>query len=482
MEQAIVFGISIAILISCFFIFRGERKKYFDKTMKILAIVYLVWVFFRYMLADSFIWVINKGIYDGVYYEKTDILQSILRWGHHTSYVVLTMACFFKSRLFKNVALLFCLPFAILTTCYFGNFMDYFMAVGMKVGRGLFAPEWFRSIYFMVELILAIVIPLLFVVVERHYPKFNDKTELKNFLISLPFMVIILVPVYLPQSLIGYTQYTTTALTIGNLIWLGITAIEIIVLYFIFRFKDYRSRYMLCMFLALGLFMHYNSLYLMGFTISRLPIQLCNLGAYFFVVALLIKNQKFFNFTFIANVVGTLIAMIAPDTEGGFAGFWNIHFLLEHMQVLVIPMLCMLLRIFKRIDKKAIKHLIIGFSIYFAFCFVSGTLLNGFAEDGGYGRVNFFYIFDLEKAFGYFPFISFTEKIHFRLFNRFDFWPVFQMFIYFGFLALCMLFYFVMIKFYDLLDDHFELRKARIDMFEKITGKKSKAKREYDEE
>ena len=36
-----------------------------------------------------------------------------------------------------------------------------------------------------------------------------------------------------------------------------------------------------------------------------------------------------------------------------------------------------------------------------------------------------------------------------------------------------------MIKIYEFLDDNFELRKAKIDMYEKITGKKSKAQRDY---
>ena len=126
------------------------------------------------------------------------------------------------------------------------------------------------------------------------------------------------------------------------------------------------------------------------------------------------------------------------------------------------------------------KHLAIGFSIYFIFCWISGTILNGFAEQGGYGKVNFFYIFDLDKAFGYFPFLAFTENVHLQI-GRFEMWPIFQIIIYAGFLCLCIGFYFFMMKFYDFLDDHFELRKAKIDIYEKMTGKKSKAKRNYED-
>ena len=476
MIQGLIFGISIAIAVAAFFIFRGERKKYFHTTLKVIAILYFTWVFFRYMLADSFIWVIKGGYYGDIYYESTDYLHSILRWGHYVSYIAIPMAVFFKSRLFKNICIYFCLPFAILSTIYFGDFIFYFMAPN---DRGIHTAEWFRQFYLSIEFIIAIVVPLLFVVVDRHYFNVKDKTEWKNFLLSLPFMILLLIPVYLPQSLFGYTSITLESMTIGNLIWFIVTAIELVSLYLIFRFKNARERYMVCMFLALALFMHYNSLFLMGLTIDRLPIQLCNLAAYMFVPVLLLKKQSFFNFVFLANVMGTLIAMLAPDINGGAADFWNVHFLIEHMQVLVIPCLCMLLRLFPRLEPKALKHLAIGFSIYFLFCWATGTILNGYADVGGYEKVNFFYIFDLAKAFDYFPFLSVTENVHWVLFDKFHIYPIFQLIIYFGFLSLCLLLYFTVIKLYDILDDHYELRKARINMYEKISKKPFKGQKEY---
>lgn len=482
MEKYIIFALSIILTITAFFVFRGDKKKYFKKTMKILAIVYIAVAFFRYLLADQFIWVINKGTYGETYYEYSDILQTILRWGHHISYVVIVMAIFFDSRLFKNIAIYFCLPFTILNAIFFDDFMAYFMGdVFTDPGRGLKAAYWFRSAYFSLELILGITIPLILTVVDKHFFNVKSKSEWINFLTSLPFILLIGMPVYVPQSLFGYTTITAGAMTVGNLVWILITLIEIAVLFIIFRFRDYRQRYMVCMFLALALFMHYNSLYLMGFSIARLPIQLCNLGSYFFVLVLILKKRAFFNFTFLANIVGTLIAMIMPDTSGGFAGFWNIHFLIEHMQVLVIPMLCMLLRIFPRLEKDALKHMAIGFSCYFLFCWLSGTILNGFANVGGYGEVNFFYIFDLNEAFDYFPFLEFTREIYFVLFDRFRIWPLFQIIIFLGFLGLCCGFYWLMLQFYKMLDDHYELRRARIDMYEKITGKKSKLKKDFDD-
>ena len=459
-----------------------DNKKYY-KVLKILAVALFTIAFFRYFFSDNFIWVINGGTYGGRPYNDSDIWQTILRWGQYTSYVVLPMAIFYKSKLFKNIAIFFCLPFSVLNLICFSQFMEYFVSIP----NGWFVlSTGFRAVYFIIELLLAIAIPVMFII-EKDFKCIKENVKTKEFwydvwkqarvvLIVLPFIILALMPVYVPQALFGYTKISMGAFTLTNILWIAMAIAELWVLYLIFRFKDFRARHMLVMFLALQLFMHYNAVFLMGFNIGRLPIQLCNLGAYFFVIALLLKKQKFFNFVFLANVMGTLLAMVMPDINGGIASFWNIHFLVEHMQVLVVPMLCMMLRIFERPGKRAYLHLVVGFSCYFAFCLIAGTIINGYEQEIGQGRVNFFYIFDVKRAVGEIPFISFMQSSHIII-GRFEFYPVFQLFMYFGFLALCLILLGGIKKFCEILDDHMELREYRIQMQEKYTGKKSKAPR-----
>ena len=69
----------------------------------------------------------------------------------------------------------------------------------------------------------------------------------------------------------------------------------------------------------------------MGFSIPRLPVQLCNLAAYFYMIAIIFKNQKLFNFCYIINILGALIAILAPDLNPGPLGFWNMHYTFEHI-------------------------------------------------------------------------------------------------------------------------------------------------------
>ena len=149
----------------------------------------------------------------------------------------------------------------------------------------------------------------------------------------------------------------------------------------------------------------------------------------------------------------------------------------EHMLVLIIPALAMGLRVFPRVNKKSLVHMAIGFTCYFMFCLILGTIING-STVGEKPTVNYFFLFDMEKMYGWLPFLKFTEEFVINL-GEFKIFPIFVMIIYCGFLFLCVLFYWFVIKLYDYIDDHYELRKSSIDLYEKITGRKSKRPVEY---
>ena len=430
--------------------------------------------FFRFMLSDSFMFVINGGYYDEIFYEATDPLQSVLRWGYYLNYAVLPMAIFFESRLFRNIASYVCLPFSVLSAVFFDDFMVYFLA---PEGRGLHLTPAFRYVYFIIELALAIAIPILIQICCRHVFHVKDRKEWFNFLISLPFIALLMVPVYVPQSLIGFSKMIASKGSDFHTLWLIILAIATIALYYIYRFRPYRDRYMLCVFLTIVLFFHYDSLYLMGFSIPRLPIQLCNLAAYLYLIAIPFKRRKLFQFCFIANLTGTLLAIFLPDFMPGALGFWTMHFTFEHSLVFIIPVIAMWLRIFPRVDRSALKYSFIGFSIYFIFCLTSGTILNGFADVTGF-EVNYFFLFDLDEAFAVFPFFSFSESVHWQ-FGRFEIYPLFVLTIFLCFQLLCVVFYHVVHFIYRFEDDHLALRRSAIDLYEKRTGKISRRKKEF---
>ncbi len=476
MYQGIIFGSAAALTAIILLIYKNKSEESFLKFFKIFTFAFCAVGFFRFLLSDSFILVIKGGYFDGVYYDKTDVLQTVLRWGYYLTYTIYPMAVFFKNRLFRNIACYFCLPFSILSTVFFNDFMVYYLS---PTGRGFFLTPPVRYAVFATELSMAIIVPLLIFFKFKHSFDVKSKKEWLNFLITLPFVILQFMPIYAPQSLIGYSTLKADMFTPMHFAWLTVTVIEIVVLYYVFRFKPYEDRYALVVFFTIALFFHHQTQYSMGLTLSRLPIQLCNMAAYFYMIAVLFKKRALFNFCYVVNIVGTAFAMLAPDLSVGALGFWNMHFLIEHMLVFIVPILCMNLRIFPRIEKDALKHSIIGFTIYFLFCLISGTIINGYEDVTGIS-VNYFYLFDFDKAFDYFPFLSFTQRVRIGL-GRFEIYPVYLIIFFCGYFAICIAWYFAARYIYKINDDHFALRGARIDLYEEITGKKSKCKRQYDD-
>ncbi len=473
----IYFGITVAVAALFVFGFLWLAKSYPQKLNTLFrgaALLFSVVVFFRFFLSDAFMFVINGGYYDQIFYEATDPLHSILRWGYYLNCAVIPMAIFFESRLFRNIASYVCLPFSILSAFFFDDYMAYFLA---PEGRGFHPAPGFRYAYFILELALAIAIPILIQVCYRHVFNVKDRNEWLHFIAAVPAVILLMVPVYVPQSFIGYSKMIASKGSDYHIMWLVLVAVATLALYFIFRFRPYRDRYMLCVFLTVVLFFHYNSMYLMGFSIPRLPIQLCNLAAYLYIIAIPFKSQRLFQFCFIANLTGTLIALIIPDFEPGAFGFWMMHFTIEHALVFMVPVLAMGLRVFPRVDRSALKCSFIGFSIYFLFCLTIGTILNGYSDVTGF-EVNYFFLFDREKAFNQFPMFTFTERLRWQ-FGRFEVYPIFVLTIYVFFQLLCVAYYNIVHLIYNFEDDHFALRRSAIDLYEKRTGKVSARKKDY---
>lgn len=474
MYQAIVFGIAALLSAGILLLFKGKNTEKFNILLKGLAVAFYVVGFFRFFLSDSFIYVINGGWFENVKYENPDFLQSILRWGFSINYAVLPMAVFYKGRFFKNIASYVGLPFSILTTVFFNQHMEYFLAENFHAIQ--LAPA-FRYAYFMLELVLALMIPVLLQIGERHVFDFKNKKEILDFIIGLPGVALVSIPVYLPQSLFGYVSQIPPAYGSFHFIWLAILLVSCLVLYYVFRFKSREERMELCMFLVILLFFSRNSIYLMGINIKRLPFQLCNIAAYFYLVAMIFKLEKMFHFAFIANIVGALIAILMPDFATGTLSFWSMHYLIEHTLDLLIPAMVMGLRIFPRLELRSLKYTSIGFTLYFLFVFVSGTIFNGFSDVTG-ETVNYFYMFDMETVTDFFPFL--TKATEYMVsFGRFEFNPVIVGLIYVLFSLLCFLFYLLIQFCYKLEDDHLALRGSSIDLYEKITHKTSRRPKQF---
>lgn len=457
----IILGVVVATVVPLIICKNKLGEKKISLMLKILSISLFVLAFLRSFLNDRFIWVINGGTYGESYYKDKDVLQSLLRWGMTFAFIVYPCAAFFKKRIFKNWAIYFCLPVVLVCLAFYDRFLYYFTT---NSGRAIMAPDIVRHIEFSLELIILIAFPILLRFCAGHKFDVKNKTEWAYFFGVLPFALLVTVPVTLPQSIFGFSKRYMKVFSLPHVLWLLTILLVFVVLYFVYRFKDRESRISLCTFLALFLFLHYNQIYLMDLMMSRLPFQLCNLGSYLVLIAILIKKPAFFDFVLLANVPGSMIAFCVPDVKEGMLSYWNIHFYIEHTWVFVIPLLMVALRVVDRPKKSGFKHFFIGFTIYFMFCVIAGLLANCVWYDPTstfFNKVNYFYIFDTTvlKAL---PFLSFTSKYPVT-WGGYTFYPLYMLMIYILYSVFCMVFYWFYLQLCKVGDDHFNVRNIKID-------------------
>ena len=369
-------------------IFKEKREKFnlvINKALKISVIVYCTIIFLTILLPDSFVLCYLENELSLTSNERS---YAIIRWFSTLSFIILPLAVFFKNRTIRNIAIYFCTIITIVSICFYNTHLEYLTSAD---GHGLNSIEvinnnlknflinpTFRSIILGLTLGLEFIIPVILAIEEKHVFNFKSYKEYINFFLVLIFTLISCIPIYVPQHLFGLSNILFKAWSIPHFIWLILVAVEIVVLYFIFKNKNFEIKRIVCFVLSLSLLIQYFQMFgSITINLTRLPLQLCNLAAFLILFSFISKNQKLFNFTVIVNVVGVLFALAMPDLDGeGLFYLYNMHFIFEHTNVLVIPILALLFKIFNRLDKKALKHYLIGFCIYFVSILILGTIFN----------------------------------------------------------------------------------------------------------
>ncbi len=464
----IILSVVIVVLLGAFCLFKfvvlknDERfNKVINKVLKICVIIYCALMLANILLPDGF------GIEKSAEYLGGGRLQgyAMVRWLSMVAFVALPIAVFYKNRTMRNIAIYFCTVMTIVSICFYPQYLESFtslegrgvnsLSIASQGFKSFMINGTFRSIWFGLLLTLQFIIPIILAIQEEHMFDFKNKYEYINFFTILPFVIMSIVPIYVPQYLFGITNYIFDAFNLAHILWFVFTIAELIVLYFIFRKKDYEVKMVLLLVLALSLVMQYNQMFgVISLNIARLPFQLCNLGAYLILFSLITKNKKLFNFTVIINVVGAIIALATPALDGeGLFYVYNMHFIFEHTNVLIIPILALMFGIFPRLDKQALKDCLVGFALYFVAIWVLGTTFNAIALSSGnsFWEANYMFMFNKETAIDVLPFTGALFDINFKI-GYGVFYPVLQLIIFVFFVAMCVLLYFLIRLIYKIND------------------------------
>lgn len=386
-------------------VFSKKKGLKIEKAIKILAVIFFISGIARMHLSDSFVETVFSG---------ADIAESLVRWCYYIGYAIIPLSIFMDCRLFRNVAVYFSLTMSIIAALRFDTTMNYFLSPG---GGGWYVAEWFRYVFFVFELTLAISLPLLMKYNTGHKFDLENKSDTVNFALALPYMLLYMMPPYIPQSLLGFTSIPVNSFSDFHIAWIIITVVEIVGIYLVFRKKSDKEKYALLSFIVLAEFYLSNSSLLRGFKLSRIPIQLCCVAAFFYLFVILTKSKKMFNFCYLCNLSGAFVAVVLASFTPGALQCWNIHYMYEHTMVLAFPILAMALGVFPKLTKASIKDMTIRYVSYFAFCLIIGLVFNSLSPTRDYYEVNYFYMFDYNEAISYLPFVSFLGAIKIPFYN-----------------------------------------------------------------
>ena len=441
MNALIIFILSLLVVVFLKHLSNKCNKISIDIVLKAFAVLLCISGIVRYFLSDSFVETVTNF---------EDPLQSFLHWAYYIGYAVLPMSVFFDSRLFRNIASYFSLPVNILAVIFYENTFSYFTASG---AGGYYINPHIRHLLYTVELVLAIVIPILMQLHYKHVINVKNPKEIMFALGMIPLIMIQMMPSYIPNTLFGDLGFSAKMFGNLHLLWICCLIGETVLLHFIFRNRSQKDKFTFIAFMVIAQIMHTMSPFLRGFAYSRLPLQLCNIAAFFYLYTIITKSKKTFDFCYIANLVGAAIAitLFTFTDDVGALTFWPMHYVYEHSFVVMVPILCSTLGVFSRLDKSAFKNMMRIFVVYFVLVFVFGTIINGMDSTPDFYPVNHFYMFNPKVAVDYIPFAGFTSLIHWQ-FGEFEIYPILVVTIFIIFTALNLAFLGITLLGYKIID------------------------------
>jgi hypothetical protein len=378
-------------------------------------ILYLIGLFFP----DS--WQYSYRNQADLLNENRDVFISLCRLFSASLVVVLPVALKYKKPVLTKIVGYVLLPFALVNFICFFRYWDAFSstlfeAVFGEGSKGVLQNLYFRATYFGLEQLASIGASVYLIL--HNYEQLRFSRSLKEvlfFLLALLGSLYVDMPVFFPQMLTGsfLNALPFARGTLSYYAWIIAIIAEAVGFSFLFRKREYDDKYIVLLIAASSLLLQYST-YLASNGLlrpDRFPLQLCNVAVYLIFFAILLKNEKLYHFALVANVIGAAFAVIlcdsntftAADGTTYFAGVFycrNVGYIFEHTKIIVLPLLCATLKMFKPLKIKDVWHPIIGFLVYDVVALAFGTLFNGLEVITGdsYWDCNYLFMFKASVA------------------------------------------------------------------------------------
>ena len=184
---------------------------------------------------------------------------------------------------------------------------------------------------------------------------------------------------YLPKNLFGERSSFFSLpldLNMPHRITLYIAFLLPLFYFFLLYPLPKKERKNLLTFMSFAVLIAYASLgrYEIWTSITSLPLHMCNTAMYTMPLTLVFNSVGLFYFTMFVNVIGALLALLMPNYSGTMGVFSNgtVEFYINHWYAFFLPILIVMLEIYKRPKLRYFFYSIIGLlGYYILVCFVN---------------------------------------------------------------------------------------------------------------
>lgn len=322
------------------------------------------------------------------------IISSLLLWFMLASVVLITIEPWFKLHTLTSLTKIFGSVTFLMSICFL-PYIHLLQFGDPKVNEvSNYASLTFLTIWVSIGLFYSV-----FLWFEDPKVRMNKK-DILSFSLYLLGALISSFPTWITQLFFGTgnTQLHVQDFAVDHRAFIYVVIIVPIIIYFLFRKKDYQTRYAVLLFIAIATMntFSYRWSYVDIIQPWNWPLHLCNTAMYLLVVCLVFKTKRLFYFTYFINVFGAFIAMVAPNYSENITILNNeiFYFWINHMCAFGMPLLLVALDIFPRPKMKQMWYSIVGFFLYFITALTLNAVFTGLGHNTDFFFLNGTFIVD----------------------------------------------------------------------------------------
>ncbi|MDD4184209.1 MAG: YwaF family protein [Candidatus Izemoplasmatales bacterium] len=455
----------IALSLILFFTKKTEYKNY--KIAKIMStLLFLVFLFRLFTTEDALNNVFNVLLYDidtprnaaetWLFSPGMTVIIIFLRWLTMASLLWLVLAPYIKVPAFNILGQVVGTIVGVLNLVFFEQHL-----IAMTNNPDMLT---FKAIQYLIEtaLLLFIAFSSFLNSLRNKEHRYSGKEVLWFFLVFAGSLFAVM-PQTMMYNLFGYYGEVPDEFTMSHIFVIVFPFALIFLVNILMKNRSRISKEALIAYIVFAAFTQY--FYMRRETLEALPLHLCNTAVVLLLLAYVFKIKGFFYFSYFANVLGALAAILLPNYSSDLFSYSVIHYGYNHLYAFITPLLCVSLGVFPRPTLSHMYRAILVFSGYF----VAVVFLNAWFNN--YANVDYFFTYSdfLTDMFNIKE-IQFNHIIEFTYKNlTFRFYWLFQTLYFLVFIVLMFASWYVYDAFFQMSDQRQRLKaKQRLIKIDKL--------------